>query len=911
MVEASGEDESRSNPSVWIEKTKVEGREYKQEGELALGNAIIAPSRDEGGRKRYETLREAEVGDIVLHLVQEQYAIVGVSVIESELDEDFSGPPDDRWSEEQQREGGYHRRVTGFEGIEPHIHVYDDVLDNDEYEDALRRIRRESEKIFYSKRLSLNQGHYFTRCPVELVAILIEESSDLEALLEERGYDTSEVGLVRGPQIEAVDEYDGIVEATEDVTQRLDAASTDVEQFYAKFSRSIVAAWTDLLAKIAVQTDSEITAEEAVLVDQIRTVYQDNESWLTEQADTLGVGSLFALDPPVVLYTVLLRNLQAEIAEISRVNANHVKLKTILNEEYTVTTPSETDHTDTTPSETDQAPDHALLDVLAADAGGRAVHLFTGPPDYWVTALRNRAISFPDDEASKWERVSAGDIGLLHSRAEPSVLDIDPQPNGFIGAVVLGERFEKDEPWWLDEFEDGETFPYLVSFDRLFVTGAFDDIDQAASVETQAEAAIVSDIEALAENRLDFTAIDERVREETGRGLSAQGSFSTFRTEGVLEYDRPRIVLEALAPKLSEVSPVNPQRDIYPSLSTDLLDGLYFPDGQDTRIIKEIEAALRGGKHIILTGPPGTGKTEIAEQVVLELASTYPSHYTGSRVTTATADWSTFDTVGGYMPTEADDTESGNDSELSFTPGAILNRLRSRDPDVLVNEPLVIDELNRADIDKAFGQLFTVLSGQSVTLPYTRNGEEIEIQPADALHGVPEPHEYVLPAAWRMFATMNTYDKTSLYEMSYAFMRRFAFIRVGVPSLKTRTDEELTTLVQEYVDAWEGEGLSLDLDEVELQAIGAVWQKMNAAVEERAIGPAIIRDIVLYLDNHSERRLQPRLTQAVIAYIFPQLEGVPKRKQIIKNITNVSQIDDAELRAVAGEMLQVSFEDDA
>jgi len=25
---------------------------------------------------------------------------------------------------------------------------------------------------------------------------------------------------------------------------------------------------------------------------------------------------------------------------------------------------------------------------------------------------------------------------------------------------------------------------------------------------------------------------------------------------------------------------------------------------------------------------------------------------------------------------------------------------------------------------------------------------------------------------------MNTYDKTSLYEMSYAFMRRFAFVRV-------------------------------------------------------------------------------------------------------------------------------------
>jgi len=43
------------------------------------------------------------------------------------------------------------------------------------------------------------------------------------------------------------------------------------------------------------------------------------------------------------------------------------------------------------------------------------------------------------------------------------------------------------------------------------------------------------------------------------------------------------------------------------------------------------------------------------------------------------------------------------------------------------NNLLVIDELNRADIDKAFGQLFTLLSGQSVQLPYTVDGQEVEL----------------------------------------------------------------------------------------------------------------------------------------------------------------------------------------
>jgi len=85
-------------------------------------------------------------------------------------------------------------------------------------------------------------------------------------------------------------------------------------------------------------------------------------------------------------------------------------------------------------------------------------------------------------------------------------------------------------------------------------------------------------------------------------------------------------------------------------------------------------------------------------------------------MTTATSDWSTFDTVGGYMPDQDEET----DGNLSFSSGIVLNRYKDRKTEKQVNEPLVIDELNRADIDKAFGQLFTVLSGQSVQLPYTK-----------------------------------------------------------------------------------------------------------------------------------------------------------------------------------------------
>jgi hypothetical protein len=46
-----------------------------------------------------------------------------------------------------------------------------------------------------------------------------------------------------------------------------------------------------------------------------------------------------------------------------------------------------------------------------------------------------------------------------------------------------------------------------------------------------------------------------------------------------------------------------------------------------------------------------------------------------------------------------------------------------------------------------------------------------------------------VPANWRIIATMNVFDKNLLFDMSYALMRRFAFIEVGTP------DEAYETLL--------------------------------------------------------------------------------------------------------------------
>ena len=77
---------------------------------------------------------------------------------------------------------------------------------------------------------------------------------------------------------------------------------------------------------------------------------------------------------------------------------------------------------------------------------------------------------------------------------------------------------------------------------------------------------------------------------------------------------------------------------------------------------------------------------------------------TGYLPTTATTEWTTFETIGGFQPTA---------DGLIFRPGLFVDAIET-------GRWLVIDELNRSNFDRAFGQLFTVLSGQAVVLPFKR-----------------------------------------------------------------------------------------------------------------------------------------------------------------------------------------------
>jgi len=311
-------------------------------------------------------------------------------------------------------------------------------------------------------------------------------------------------------------------------------------------------------------------------------------------------------------------------------------------------------------------------------------------------------------------------------------------------------------------------------------------------------------------------------------------------------------------------------------------------------------AALRAGQHLVLYGPPGTGKSELAELLCVSLIEDPPEHYS---LTTATSDWTTFDTIGGYMPQPTTD----GSTFLDFHPGAVTSALEQ-------GRWLIIDELNRADVDKAFGELFTLLTKRPVKLPYKkRSGEEWRpVVLGDA--GGEDVHAIPVSPDWRLIGTLNTFDKASLYQLSYAFMRRFAFVYVAPPD--TTAYRELITDRASGEFADESEAVCAQFADLvgDVFAAGEGEGLAGAGIE---IGPAIALDVLRYsrgrlaerdgtlTDEELPEVAQRLVLEGLEALLYPQLEGRDREHEdILANIAKALDLGD-ETKAATGTILSI------
>jgi hypothetical protein len=185
-------------------------------------------------------------------------------------------------------------------------------------------------------------------------------------------------------------------------------------------------------------------------------------------------------------------------------------------------------------------------------------------------------------------------------------------------------------------------------------------------------------------------------------------------------------------------------------------------DDKDAAAIADV---LEKHKHeVILYGPPGTSKTRLARMVAARLAEDDQSRV---KFVQFHPSYGYEDFIEGIVPHEVNGQVSFKLEDKVFK--QFCGEARNAPGKRFV---LLIDEINRADLSKVMGELFTCLEyrGESVRLLYSD-------QP------------FQIPSNLYLLGTMNTLD-CSTFDIDYALRRRFYFYEV--PPSETRLRGILT-----------------------------------------------------------------------------------------------------------------------
>lgn len=250
---------------------------------------------------------------------------------------------------------------------------------------------------------------------------------------------------------------------------------------------------------------------------------------------------------------------------------------------------------------------------------------------------------------------------------------------------------------------------------------------------------------------------------------------------------------------------VRERKAVLPDATKELAETMHV----DVEWLQECIDLLRDRPQLIFYGPPGTGKTYIAQHIAAHLGGD------NVRLVQFHPAYSYEDFFEGYRPLE----EGG----FKLKPGPLRKVVDAARDNPSTPYFLVIDEINRGNLAKIFGELYFLLEYRS--------------QNVDLLYATDDDIGFTLPENVFIIGTMNTADR-SIALVDAAMRRRFAFVPLH-PSETPTSD-----VLRRWLAATGRGGEVADL-----------LDELNARIDDDdfKIGPSYFMRDAVHLDGGLER----------------------------------------------------------